>query len=66
MTEAKSIDEVKDIRDKAEAMRAYARQANNRVLEVDAAEICMRAERPARAFELALDRFLDLDDVTDW
>lgn len=42
---AKAIDEVKDIHDKAEAMRAYGKQAKNRDLEVDAAEIRMRAER---------------------
>ena len=42
---AKSTDDVKDIRDKAEAMRAYARQANNKQMEVDAAEIRIRAER---------------------
>lgn len=42
---AKAVDEAKDLRDKADGMRAYARQANNRQLEIDAAEIRMRAER---------------------
>lgn len=45
LAEAKSIDEAKDVRDKSEAIRAYAKQAKNRQLEVDAAEIRMRAER---------------------
>lgn len=45
VAEAKSIDEAKDFRDKAEAMRAYARQAKNKQLELDAAEIRIRAER---------------------
>lgn len=45
VAEAKTLDEAKGIHDQAEAMRAYARQAKNRQLEVDAAEIRMRAER---------------------
>lgn len=45
VSEARTLDEAKSIHDQAEAMRAYARQAKNRQLEVDAAEIRMRAER---------------------
>lgn len=45
LAEAKSIDEVKDFRNKAEAMRAYAKQAENKQLETDAAEIRIRATR---------------------
>lgn len=42
---AKNTDEVKNWRDRAEAMRAYAHQSKNRQLEIDAAEIRIRAER---------------------
>lgn len=45
VAEAKTIDEVKEIGNRAEAARAYARQAKNREMEKDAIEIRVRAER---------------------
>lgn len=45
LAECKSIDEAKDWADKAEAMRAYGRMAKDKSMEIDAAEIRLRAER---------------------
>ncbi|KKM75064.1 hypothetical protein LCGC14_1394000 [marine sediment metagenome] len=50
---AKNVDDVKKIRNTAEAARAYARQAKNKELEIDAAEIRLRAERRLGEFLIA-------------
>jgi hypothetical protein len=48
IAECKTIDEIKEIRDKAEALRLYAKQAGESLhMQNDIAEIKLRAERKA-------------------
>ena len=45
MAEAKAVDDIVEVVGQANAVHAYARQAKNRQMEIDAAEIRIRAER---------------------
>ncbi len=45
LAEAVAVDEVLDIKNQADAMRLYAKQAQNKGLEADAWELRQRAER---------------------
>jgi N6-adenosine-specific RNA methylase IME4 len=53
---AKRVDDAKVIKDKAEALRAYARQVKNPQLEADAWEIRKRAEDKLGELSAALDK----------
>lgn len=53
---AYKVDEVKDIRDKAVALEAYARQAKNVEAERRACEVRLRAERKAGTLSAKLER----------
>lgn len=54
ISEAIAVDEVKDIRNKADALRLYWRQAKNKRAEMEMAEIRFRAERKIGEIKKAL------------
>jgi hypothetical protein len=72
LVEAKSLEEIKPIRDKAEAARNYAKAAKLRMgLQNCAAEVKLRAERKARGHLQSLkvrggDRKSKYHDPIDW
>ena len=55
LQEARSVDEVKDVKDKAEALRLYARQAHDKDMEIWTAEIKLRAVRRLGELSAALE-----------
>lgn len=52
----RSVDEIKDMRDKSEALRLYAKQAHDTELEQWAAEIKLRAQRAIGEISAALEK----------
>ena len=63
LAQARTVDEVKDIRDRAEALRLYTRQAGEGLeMQNWCAEIKLRAER--RVGELLRERETDLHPVS--
>jgi cell division protein FtsB len=52
----RNVDDIKDVRDKSEAMRLYAKQANDTELEQWAAEIKLRAQRAIGELSAALEK----------
>ncbi|UUZ49509.1 hypothetical protein LP420_04230 [Massilia sp. B-10] len=56
LAECRNVDEIKDLRDKSEAMRLYAQQARDKELEQWAAEIKLRAQRAIGKLSAALDK----------
>lgn len=56
LQEARSVDEVKDVKDKAEALRLYAKQAHDKDMEIWTAEIKLRAVRRLGELSAALEK----------
>jgi len=66
IAECKTIDEVKDIRDRAEALRQYAKQAHESLeVQNDIAEIKLRAERRAGEMLKESDKAVNQWDAGD-
>lgn len=56
LAECRNVDDVKDIRDKSEAIRLYAKQAQDTEMEQWAAEIKLRAQRAIGAISATLEK----------